>query len=70
MLKKALEIDPKNGDAHVNIAAYYFDQKDYASSWTHIHTAQDLKTEIKKEFIADLTSKMPEPSRDNKEDKR
>ena len=63
MLKKALELDNKNGDAHVNIALYYFDAKDYATAWKHVHLAQDSKAQIKPAFILDLKSKMSEPRR-------
>jgi len=61
-LQKALEIDSRNGDAHVNMALYYFMQGNYASSWRHIHTAQALKAKVNPGFIRDLRSKMPEPT--------
>lgn len=66
MLEKAVKMDPKDGDAQVNLALYYFGQKDYSASWTHIHKAQDLKAKIQKEFVTDLKSKMSEPPRDPK----
>jgi hypothetical protein len=63
MLKKAVEINPKNGDAHVNIALYYFGVGDYTAAWIHIHLAQDNNTVVKSEFLHDLRRKIPEPKK-------
>lgn len=63
MLKRALELDPKNGDAHANTALYYFTTGDYRSSWTHVHLAQDNQAVVRPELIADLKQKLPEPQR-------
>ena len=63
MLKKALEVDSKNGDANVNMALYYFETKDYVAAWKHVHYAQDNRTQIKPELLPDLRSMMPEPQR-------
>lgn len=65
MLKKALDIAPQNGDAHVNIALYYFSIGDYPSSWKHVHFAQDNKAAVNPNFLRDLKGKMPEPKRGN-----
>ena len=65
MLKKALDIAPQNGDAHVNIALYYFSTRDYPSSWKHVHFAQDNKAAVNPNFLRDLKGKMPEPKRGN-----
>ena len=46
MLLKALEIDPNNGDAHVNIAQSYCAQKDSKNAWDHIKKAQELNASI------------------------
>lgn len=54
MLKKALDLDPGNGDAHANTALYYFTIGDYTSSWRHVHLAQDKQAVVSPELIADL----------------
>jgi hypothetical protein len=61
MLRKALDIAPKNGDAHVNMAAYYFSMKDYASSWKHVHPAQTHGADVNPRLLHDLRQKMHEP---------
>ena len=63
MLEKALGLDPLNGDAHVNIAAYYFEAGEYSAAWKHVHLAQDNKAAIRAEFLRDLKRRMPEPRR-------
>ena len=63
VLKKALELDPTNGDACVNTAVYYFAVGDFRSSWRYVHLAQDNRAVVSPEFLRDLKVKMPEPAR-------
>ena len=63
ILKRAIEINPQNGDAQVNIALYYFGVGDYINAWKHVHLAQDNNSVVKSGFIRDLEGKMPEPKR-------
>jgi Tfp pilus assembly protein PilF len=65
ILQKALDIAPQNGDAHVNMALFYFSVGDYPSSWKHVHFAQDYKAAVNPTFLHDLQGKMPEPKRGN-----
>lgn len=61
MLKKVIEIDPANGDAHVNMARYYFEMKDYTNCWKHIVLAEKRKAKIDPLFLGGLAAKMPRP---------
>lgn len=63
MLKKALDLDPGNGDAHANTALYYSTIGDYTSLWRHVHLAQDKQAVVSPELLADLKRKLPEPTR-------
>jgi Tfp pilus assembly protein PilF len=60
MLLKALEIDPDNADAHVNIAQSYCAQEDSKKAWDHIKKAQELKASIKPGLIEEMKSECPE----------
>ena len=54
MLLKALEIDPSNGDAHVNIAQSYCEQKQNKKAWEHIQKAQELKARVALELLKEM----------------
>ena len=60
MLLKALEIDPDNGDAHVNIAQSYCAQKDSKKAWDHIKKAQELNASVNPGLIEEMKSECPE----------
>ena len=60
MLLKALEIDPNNGDAHVNIAQSYCAQKDRKKAWNHLKKAQELNASIDTGLLEELKSECPE----------
>jgi Tfp pilus assembly protein PilF len=60
MLLKALEIDPDNGDAHVNIAQSYCSQKDSKKAWDHIKKAQELNASVNPGLIEEMKSECPE----------
>lgn len=59
MLLKALEIDPNNGDAHVNIAQSYCEQKQNKKAWEHIQRAQELKARIAPELLSEMKEECP-----------
>ena len=59
MLLKALEIDPDNGDAHVNIAQSYCAQKDSKNAWDHIKKAQELNASIDSGLFEEMKSECP-----------
>jgi len=48
---KAVEIDPKIGDAHYGLAIGFYHLKKYELAWRHIQTAQKLGVEISKEQL-------------------
>jgi Tfp pilus assembly protein PilF len=54
MLLKALDIDPNNGDAHVNIAMYYCDRHDSEKAWAHIQKAQKLNARVGPELLKEM----------------
>ena len=60
MLLKALEIDPNNGDAHVNIAQSYCAQKDSKKAWSHLKKAQELNASIDPGLLEEMKSECPE----------
>ncbi len=60
MLLKALEIDPNNGDAHVNIAQSFCEQKENKKAWAHIRKAQSLKARIDPDLLSEMESECPE----------
>ncbi len=60
MLLKALEIDPSNGDAHLNIAQSYCDQNDYKKAWAHIAEAQSLGIKIPPKLLSEMKSACPD----------
>jgi len=59
MLLKALEIDPNNGDAHVNIAWSYCEQKENKKAWEHIQKAQELKAMIEPSLLKEMETVCP-----------
>lgn len=60
MLLKALEIDPDNGDAHVNIAQSFCEQKQNKKAWEHLRKAQDLKARIDPGLLGEMKSECAE----------
>lgn len=60
MLLKALEIDPDNGDAHVNIAQSFCEQKQSKKAWEHIRKAQNLKARIAPGLLSEMKSECAE----------
>jgi len=60
MLLKALEIDPKNGDAHVNIAQSFCERKQNKKAWEHIRKAQSLKARIAPGLLSEMQSECPD----------
>jgi Tfp pilus assembly protein PilF len=60
MLLKALEIDPNNGDAHVNIAQSFCEQKQNKKAWEHIRYAQSLKARIDPGLLSEMQSECAE----------
>ena len=59
MLLKALEVDPNNGDAHVNIAQSYCEQKQNKKAWEHIQKAQELKARVAPELLKEMRDECP-----------
>lgn len=59
MLLKALEIDPNNRDALVNIAQSFCDQKENKKAWEHIHKAKKLKANIEPGLLREMKSECP-----------
>ena len=60
MLLKALEIDPNNGDAHVNIAQSYCAQKESKKAWSYLKKAQELNASIDPGLLEEMKSECPE----------
>lgn len=58
-LLKALEIDPNNGDAHVNIAQSFCEQKQNKKAWEHIAKAQVLKARVAPELLQEMKVECP-----------
>lgn len=59
MLLKALEIDPKNGEAHVNIAQSFCDRHDPVKAWDHIKQAYDLRAPVPSGLLNEMNTNCP-----------
>ena len=59
MLLKALEINPNDESAHVNIALSYCEQKQGKKAWEHIQKAQALKLRIPPDFLDRMKKECP-----------
>lgn len=59
MLLEALKIDPKNGDAHINIALSFCYQNDTKEAWKHIEKAKKLKTRVTQELLDEINEVCP-----------
>ncbi|HAW52384.1 MAG TPA: hypothetical protein DCX54_08685 [Flavobacteriales bacterium] len=59
MLLKALEIDPNNGDAHVNIAQSFCEQNKNKKAWEHIEKAKELRARIAPEIFKEMKDNCP-----------
>lgn len=59
MLLRALEIDPNNGDAHVNIAQSYCGKRENKKVWAHIQKAQELKARVAPELLKEMRAECP-----------
>ena len=60
MYKKALEIDPKNKDVHINIGHYFCGQLNGKQAWAHINFALSQGAKISKDQLNDMKSICPE----------
>lgn len=60
MYNKALEFDPNNKDAHINLAHYFCGQLDGKNAWKHINFALSQGANMSEEQLNDMRSICPQ----------
>ena len=59
-LARAVDLQPRFGEAHNNLAVLDFYRKDYAGSWEHVHAAEAAGVKVDPLFRAELAELAPE----------
>lgn len=59
-LARAVDLRPRFGEAHNNLAVLDFYRKDYPGSWEHVHAAEAAGVRVDPMFRAELAALAPE----------
>jgi protein O-mannosyl-transferase len=60
---EVIRIKPDYADVHTSLADLYFRKTDYTKAWAEVYLARRYGGNVSRQFIHDLSAKMPEPAK-------